>query len=81
MCPKRTCRPVKSFITLSPTRWHGKHTYLSSLGILGKKRNYFPEKITVTLNFKLKCQVNKMPSGAIYSAMSNLHVTHAPLIY
>ena len=33
----------KTFEALSPTRWHGKHTYLSSLGILGKKQNYFPE--------------------------------------
>ena len=26
---------------LSPARRHCKHTYLSSLGILGKKQNYF----------------------------------------
>ena len=37
LCQYRSC-------TLSPTRWHGKHTYLSSLGILGKKRNYFPKR-------------------------------------
>ena len=29
---------------LSPARWHGKHTYLSCLGILGKKGNYFPKR-------------------------------------
>ena len=28
-------------IPLSPARWHSKHTYLSSLGILGKNRTTF----------------------------------------
>ena len=31
-------------ISLSSARWHSKHTYPSSLGILGKKRNYFPKR-------------------------------------
>ena len=30
--------------TLSPAKWHGKHTYLPSLGILCKKRSYFPKR-------------------------------------
>ena len=39
--PKFGRTKIKS---LSPARWHGKQTYLSSLGILGKKRNYFPKR-------------------------------------
>ena len=38
---------------LSSARRHGKHTYLSGLGMLGKKRNYFP-LLSVTLKFKFK---------------------------
>ena len=39
-------------VSLSAARWHGKHTYLSSLGILGKKQLLSLAK-TVTLKFKL----------------------------